>query len=725
MECYRRGIGALAIIMLVAAGGATCWAQSASSIDEANAVTLSGNVAPLARAEFDRGAVADDLPLEHMLIQLKRTPERERALETRIAALYDPHSPDFHRWLTAQELGDSYGPAKGDLETLTRWLGSHGFAVNEVYPSGMVIDISGTAGQVREAFHTEIHSYAVAGVAHNANASDPKIPAALAPLVAGVASMHDFMPHPLLHPAGAVKKDSATGKWHSTGYRPYFASGYFGNELNDLAPGDFATIYNVNPLRALGTPITGAGQTIVVLEDTDMNPADWNSFRVAFGLSSFSGTFTQVHPGRPKGVKHLRKCKDPGLNIDESEAAIDAEWATAVAPDAAIELASCPSTNVTFGGLIAAENLLNSDAPPPIISVSYGECEAQLGKAGNAAYNSAWQQAAAEGTSVFVGAGDAGASGCDDTETATIAYHGIAASGFASTPYNVAVGGTDFQDAVDGTISTYWSSSNTETQSALSYVPETPWNDSCASSLLFNYAGYMTGADFCNSFPGQVDFTENIAGGGGPSAIYAKPAWQAGVVGIVEDGKRDTPDVSLFAGNGIFTHALLFCMSDIAQEGVPCTYSNPVDTVFSSAGGTSFATPAFAGIQALINQATAMKWGNPNPVLYTLAAGEYGSNATPDSLALSACNADQGASIGGNCVFNDITTGDIDVDCGKRRKHKALDCFIPSGDVVGVLSTSNTTLTPAYPASSGWDFASGLGSVNVTNLVDGWLATPH
>jgi hypothetical protein len=241
-----------------------------------------------------------------------------------------------------------------------------------------------------------------------------------------------------------------------------------------------------------------------------MNAADWNTFRTAFGLSSFTGTLEQIHPGPPAGVKRLKKCKDPGINIDESEAALDTEWSAAVAPDAAIELASCPSTKVTFGGLIAAQNLLNSASPPPIISVSYGECEAQLGKSGNAAYNAIWQQAAAEGTSVYVAAGDAGAAGCDDFSSSTIATHGIAVSGFASTPYNVAVGGTDFQDAVDGTIGNYWSGAGVGTQTVRSYVPETPWNDSCASSLLFSYAGFTNGADFCNSFPAQTSFTNDF-----------------------------------------------------------------------------------------------------------------------------------------------------------------------------------------------------------------------
>jgi pseudomonalisin len=721
-----RLVGVLSLLVCLAMTESTCEAKMlpapriTQAIDEKNLVQLNGNVHPLARPQFDRGAVNDSLPLEHLMLLLKRSPAQELALEKRVTALYDPHSADYHRWLTAQEFGESFGPSKRDVDKVNSWLESHGFTVNVVYPSATVIDLSGTAAEVRDTFHTEIHSYEIDGVKHIANASEPKIPAALGPVVLGFASLNDFKPHPLLQKAGAVRKDPDSGKWVPVNWRPHFASPYLGNQLNEVSPQDFAVIYNLNPLRALGTPISGMGQTIVVLEDTDMNAADWNTFRTAFGLSSFAGTLVQTNPEPPAGVKHLKKCKDPGLNIDESEAALDAEWSSAVAPDATIELASCQSTKTTFGGLIAAQNLVNSDSPPPIISVSYGECESQLGKAGNAAYNAIWQQAAAEGTSVFVAAGDAGAAGCDDLASSTIATHGIAASGFASTPYNVAVGGTDFQDAIDGTIDAYWSGAGVGTQTVLSYVPETPWNDSCASSLIFTYAGFSTGTDFCNSFPGQLSFTNDIAGGGGPSAIYAKPSWQAGVVGISSDSHRDTPDVSLFAGNGMFTHALLYCMSDLAQEGVPCTYNNPVDVFFSSAGGTSFSSPAFAGIQALINQQTGKKWGNPNPMLYALAANEYGSSADPDQPNLTACNSNNGNTIDSSCVFYDVTLGDNDVVCTHSPKKKPINCFTSAGDAVGVLSVANSALDPAYPSTSGWDFATGLGTVNITNLVNAW-----
>ena len=661
-------------------------------IDEANLVRLAGDTHPLARPEYDQGPLADGFPMQHMLLQLKRSPQQEQALQKLIAELYDPSSPNYHKWLTSHEFGQLFGPSRQDIETITKWLKSHGFQVNVVYTSGMLIDISGTAGLVRDAFHTEMRKYNVEGVKHIANASDPQVAAALAPVVEGFASLNDFMPHP------AMQKRAGRPK-------PQFDS-----FVLDVGPQDFATIYNLTPLWTASTPITGQGQRIVVLEDTDMDPADWSTFRSAFGLSSFSGTFAQIHPAPPSGKDN---CKDPSTNSDELEAAIDSEWSGAVAPDAAIEVASCASTKTTFGGLIAAHNLLNSKSPPPIISLSYSESETGLGSSGNAAFNHAWQQAAAEGISVFVAAGDSGAAGRDDGAAA--ATRGIAVSGLASTQYDVAVGGTDFQDVVNGTSSSYWATSDdTGGKSALSYIPEMSWNNSCASSVLFTYEGSSSGAAFCSSFLGGA-FLDAIAGGGGPSSLHSKPSWQSGVVGIESDGKRDLPDVSLFSANGLYAHSLLYCMSDAAAGGFPCTYTNPIDAGSSSAGGTSFAAPSFAGIQALVNQKTNTNWGNPNSVLYNLAATEYGSSSNPNQSNLTSCNSTNGNAVGSACVFYDVTTGDNDVVCSGKK-----DCNIPSHDRFGVLSTSSGTLRVAYPAATGWDFATGLGTVNISNLVSNW-----
>ena len=440
-------------------------------VDETRLVTLKGNTRPEANAINDRGAVADDFQMEHMLLQLQRPPEQEQALKQFIDQLHDPASPNFHRWLTAQEFGERFGLAQEDLNTITTWLQSHGFQVNVVYPSGMVIDFSGSAGQVREAFRTEIHTLEVNGVKHIANLSDPQIPAALAPAVAGVVSLHDFLPHRMHKP------------------RPNYTFTSGGYTYQAVVPADLATIYNLNPLFSAG--YSGRGQTVVVIEDSDVyTTADWTTFRSKFGLSGYSsGSFTQVHPAPISGPNN---CTDPGVNADDGEAILDAELASAAAPNAAIELASCSDTGTTFGGLIAVQNLINeSGTPPAIINISYGECEAYNGASANAAYSSAYQQAVAEGVSVFVASGDEGAASCDAGESK--ATHGIGVSGFASTPYNVAVGGTDFGDTYAGTNSTYWYPSNSFWYgSAKSYVPEIPWNDSCASVLLANYAGYST-----------------------------------------------------------------------------------------------------------------------------------------------------------------------------------------------------------------------------------------
>ena len=447
-------------------------------------------------------------------------------------------------------MGADFGPAQQDIDAVVQWLNSHELQVNGVSKSGLTIDVSGTAGQVREAFRTEIHKYNVQGQQHIANASDPKIPAALAPVVAGIVSQHDFMPQPLL------SKPKANFSFPCTGC----PDGFNGVELYLEAPPDFATIYDVTPLYKASKPITGKGQTVVVLEISDVNPADVGTFRKAFGLSSFSGTFAQIHPGPG--------CADPGRNGEEGEAALDAEWAGAVAPDATVHLASCANTATNFGAYIAAQNLLDSSSPPPIMSLSFSQCEATNGPGGNAFLNGLWQQPASEGVSVFVSSGDGAAAGCDDFNTALYAVGGIAANGLASTPYNVATGGTDFLDTVEGTNSTYWSKSNSPTgKSAKSYVPEMPWDDSCASSILFGFFGYNSGVSFCNSAIGS-SFLNIVGGSGAPSFVYSKPYWQTGIIGMPNDGKRDLPDVSLFASNGFYFHAILLCMSD-ENEGEP------------------------------------------------------------------------------------------------------------------------------------------------------------
>jgi subtilase family serine protease len=683
-----------------AAGSSVAALRLTQAVDEANLVST-GSTPRFALSKYDQGAVPDSLPIAHMFLQLQRAPEQEQALESLIKELQDPHSSNYHKWLSADGLGQRFGPASADIATVVQWLSSHGLQVNQVHKSGLTIDVSGTAGQVRDTFHTEIHRYNINGKEHIANASDPKIPAALAAVVTGVTSLNDFMPKPQLVKA---KRDFTFNCTTGCG-------GFDGLVQYDEAPPDFATIYNVNPLYKAG--ITGKGQTVVVLEDTDILSKDVRTFRTAFGLyPKYSGTFDQIHPGGT-----AEGCSDPGVVVNgaEGEAAIDAEWAGAVAPDATVKLASCADTNVQFGAFIAAINLLD-EAPPGSMSLSYGSCEADIGPGpnGNGFINSLWQQAASEGVAVFVSAGDGAAAACDDFDTALYAVSGIAANGLGSTPYNVSTGGTDFLDTFEGTNSTYWSASNSKSGgSALSYVPEMPWDDSCASSILatnFGYPGVTGGVSFCNTTTG-ANFLNIVGGGGAPSFVYPKPYWQVDVPGNPNDGSRDLPDVSLFASNAFWFHAILFCMSDPTNGGTTCDYSVPADAFNNSAGGTSFTAPQYASIQALINQKAGGPQGNPAPIFYDLARAEFRSDSK-----LSSCNASKGNQVSSTCIFHDVTAGNNNVPC-----YGTNDCFDPLGGAgYGVLSTSDKHLRVAYPTQSGWDFATGLGSVNVTNLVKSW-----
>jgi len=782
-------------------------------VDESRRVILRGNTRPEVRPEHDRGPVPDDFPLEHMLLQLRRPPELQQEFDNYVDGLTRGSSPNFHQWLAPEQVGEDYGLSESDLREIKRWLRRHGFRVNFVYPNRVVMDISATARDLREAFHTDIHFLEVRGEHHFANMNDPEIPEALAPAIAGIVSIHDFRPHPMVHQH----------------VRPAFTDATSGNYY--VTPPDMAAIYNLNPLFSQG--ITGAGQTVVVVEDSNpFTTADWNTFVTQFQLGKYGGSVTVTHPNV---MGMAVNCTDPGNistagNPVDEEVAVDMEYATAAAPGAAINVATCADT-ATFGGLIAINNIAASSPHPYIISVSYGFCEPALGSTGNMGYLSAYQTAASAGISVFVAAGDQDAASCDFGAAAAI--NGITVSGFATTPYNVAVGGTDYIDTFNGTNTTYWNATNSPTlQSANGYIPEIPWNDSCAGILLVLYADNILGTNenppygasgFCNN----DGFGTFVSGGsGGPSACatgvpstanqvsgtcagYPKPPWQSGLFGNPDDGVRDIPDVSLFAAGGTWLHSYVFCWSNAGDGGSSCAAApSPSTGSWSSNGGTSFAAPILAGIQALVNQRTAALsivgapgQGNPNPVYYAIAKLEYGASGNANCDSSNQPLPRRG--VASACVFYDVTQGDIDVACtfgspdcfgadaggdvgalstgailglmltaGGTGYTSAPACSISAphntntalynGSPKGVLATCTATLTgtsvsgvsignpgsgyaplpictlsggggsgaacmvtgitvnayqPAFPTTPGWDFATGIGTINAYNLV--------
>jgi hypothetical protein len=677
------------------------------TIDETQRVTLRGSVHPLARAQFDRGPAPDSLVLRHLRILLRRPPEQEQTLREFIDQLHDPASPSFHRWLTPQQTGEQFGASPQDIDALAAWLGVHGFEIDRVYPNRMAIEFSGTASQVREAFHAAVHRYIVNGQEHWALSQDPRIPAALAPAIAGIAKLNDFPAHPAYHQGGRARRNRETGKWQFMNPVADANVSFSGNDYYLIAPYDFATIYNLSPLWNAGA--TGQNETIALVEDSAINPADVDAFRTGLGL-----------PAMQPGQLQIMCVTGPSCATtpDETEGAIDAEWSGAVAPSATILYVAADTLED------AAAYIVGNNAAP-VVSISYSACESDLG-GGNAFWAGLWQTASLQGQTIVAAAGDSGGAVCDSdvSPTAPYASLGLSVNGIASSIYNVAIGGTDFSDTFAGTNSAYWASGNSALtlQSALSYVPEMTWNNSCASNVLSGFLGFPRGEATCEILPfffgtNPLNVLNIVAGAGGPSSLYAKPTWQANVAGIANDGVRDLPDVSLFASDNAWSHAYIYCMSDPNENGNPCDYSDAGDTVFNSGGGTSFAAPAFAGIMALVVQQTGSAQGNANAVLYSLAGNEYGTTGTPNTEALAACNAGQGNQVSSTCLFYDVTLGDTTVPCATGSPN----CYtVSAGDAQGVLSTSGASLVPAYQAGTGWDFATGLGSVNVANLVGGW-----
>jgi trimeric autotransporter adhesin len=645
------GVILLAFVAPAIASAHTATAASAQSgdvparitqaVDESNLTRLGGNTYPLARAEFDRGLADPDMPLHRMLLVLKRSPEQETALRQLLLNLQDKSSPNFHKWLTPDQFGQQFGPAEQDLQIVTSWLASHGFQIAGASKGRVVIEFSGTVGQVLEAFHTAIHKYVVNGEAHWANSGDPQIPTALTPVVAGVATLHNFVKHTNLV---------------STGRPAYFQRSVKGNEdlcdvnqdpcpladvVHALGPADLSTIYNapnslnVNPPAVL---INGDAITVGVVGRSNIQLSDIQEFRGLFGLSAnfFPANIVLNGPDPT----------DLG-GSEEIEAVLDASWAGAAAPNATIKFVVSQTTETT-DGVDLSEVFIVDNNLADVMTESFGTCEQDAGQTLVQAEVAIAEQAAAQGITFFASSGDSGAV-CSSIPTETIATQIP-----ASLPYVTAVGGTMFiaNDAA------FWNSTNNDLdqESALKYIPENVWNET-----------------FSNGSQG--------AGGGGVSTLFKAPPWQTGVTGL-SGTMRQVPDVSLNAAAG--HDPFIICIEDLGDSCLP---GNPVFLV----GGTSASTPSFAGIMSLVVEAQDnTRQGQAGYVLYDLAASEAN---TPTALA--ACNSTGASPPASTCVFNDITTGNN----------------VLSGEVGS---------TTDFQAAPGYDLASGLGSVNVANLISKW-----
>lgn len=619
-------------------------ARIASPIDSARSITLQGTATRIPKNAEDQGIVRSDLRLERLLLLLSPSPDQQMALSQLLDSQQDRNSSRFHQWLTPEQFGGAYGAAPGDVQQVKAWLQAQGFEVTGVSKGARWIEFSGSVQQVQNAFHAELHDYLIHGESHIVNTRDLAIPEALSPVVAGIVSLSDMFKRPELIFGGEVARNSQGG-WDYVDPATTSPSG-----SHFLSPADFATIYNVEPLY--NSKIDGSGVTIAIPGRTDLGLSDIQAFRQAFNLPL---TYPNV----------IVNGTDPGFSdYDVPEAALDMEWAGALAPGAAIDYVISASTETTDGIDLSSAYIVDNNLAS-VLSVSYSACEANLGTTENAFWNSLWQQAAAEGISVFVASGDSGAAGCDapsdpNNQPAT---HGLGVNGLASTPWNTAVGGTEFNEGTNA--STYWSATNgSNTQSVTGYIPEKVWNESCDPTV--------TGAQCPNNKYALW------AGGGGVSSIYSKPSWQS-ATGVPADSMRDVPDVALSAA----AHdGYLICYYGSCQfaggNGFPTTLQDA-----AVVGGTSAATPAFAGIMALVDQKMGGRQGLANYFLYKIASAE----------TLSSCNSSNltDPTVSSTCSFYDTTAGN-----------------------------NNVPGQTGYSAGAGYDQATGLGSVNAANLISAW-----
>lgn len=541
-------------VTIVALAGSLAAAEDrvVASVNAGRTVPLKGHVHPQAQVQYDRGAVEPSTELAYVTLMLKP----ESSLESFLAEQQNPSSPNYHRWLTPEQFGDRFGLSAGDIAKVSSWLESQGLKIDDVARGRHWIAFSGTAGTIGRALGTQFRRYQVNGEPHFANATEPRIPAALEPVVAGFLGLDDFGPQP-----NYIKAKTA----------PDFN---YGGGFNFLVPDDIATIYNVAPLYKAG--YDGAGQKIVIVGTSALDLADIRVFRQVYNLPA-------------KDPQQVLIGADPGTNNAMVEADLDLEWAGAVARNA--NLIYVYARNVNTAVQYAIDRNL-----APVVSMSFGGCEG----VSSIGLRAVAQQANAQGITWIASSGDTGAVQCDRGNPTQEATKGPTISVPAGYPEVTAVGGTTLHEGSGN----YWSPANGPSGgSALSYIPEVPWNDS-------------------------VDDLALVASGGGASAYFPKPGWQTGP-GVPNDNARDIPDIS-FAASANHDAYLVVTFGQVAAFG-----------------GTSASAPVFAGMVGLLNQYLVSKGaqsqpglGNVNPVLYRMA------RSTTD-------------------VFHDVTTGDIKVPCAQ------------------------------------------------------------
>ena len=593
----RTGRLAVAAVVMLIVCAPDDWAQAIdrvlAPVNPRQVVALGGHHPSWAQPEVDAGAVPAELRLEHLTLVLARPPAIQQAFEQFLKNQQDPASADYHHWLTPLEVGERFGLTMHDISALKQWLESQNLQVDSVSNSRVRINFSGTSAAMADAFGSELHYFLGNGRKRISIAGPPKIPAALAPVVAGIHGLSSTEYHPLYK--------SRVGRLAGTPNLTFFIGD---QPVNLIVPADFAVIYDLNPVYAAN--ITGAGQTIAVIGRSRIYDADIENLQLTVGMPVKDPVLIIPPDGFDPGPPETVPPAGFAPSVDQGEATLDVMRAGSTAPGATVDLVVSASTLTTDGIAIAAPYVVDSTpVPAKIMSLSFSACENEASQQGVAFWDNVFSQAAAEGISVFVASGDSGAAGCEASFQPPSSSQIRSPNALCSSSYATCVGGTEFADSNNP--GQYWSpDSNPVTfESALSYIPEGAWNE-----------------------PGNALGPQAASSGGGVSAYIPTPPWQTGPGVPANRIGRYTPDVSFSAAE----HDAYF--GCFAAGGGDCL------TFFVDFSGTSAAAPSMAGIAALLNQKMGAAQGNLNPTLYNLAATSNGvfHDVTVDSSGVGVPN---------------------------------------------------------------------------------------
>jgi subtilase family serine protease len=544
-------VGLALALLLVAPIPAFAAGTSAATVPPLPASVRVATLAPKVPAGASRvGALPSN---QQLTITVALRPTHADRLASLLQDLYDPASPRYEQWLAPGQFVSEFGPSRARIDTVTAWLRKQG--LHDTSVQGMAVRASGDAKTVAHALGVSFSRYQIGHTATGYVASAaPLVPRGVAADISSIVGLSNTIRlHTSLDIASSTstrgERTATTAAAPAASTSCTTARSFAGNKF--WTPDQIGSFYGVNHLFAAG--LTGKGKTIALVEFAQSVATQTNSFLTCFGLHN-NVSVERVNGGAPN---------DPDGTV---EAEIDIQEAATQAPGASIVSYEAPNSGV---GEYDVYSRIVSDDKAQVVSTSWGDCEADVAASGNFinAMETVFQQAAAQGQSVFAASGDSGSEGCfDGTTSATSESLGVDHP--AGDPFVTAVGGTSIVKA----------------------GAEPVWND-CEGE---------TGV-FCAQNGGG-------ATGGGLSQHFARPSWQPLAPNATCTTCREVPDISANAG----------------------VYETFYDDGWIAVGGTSVAAPTLAGIAADIAQGSkGGRIGDFAPKLSALAAEHvYGTALT-------------------------------------------------------------------------------------------------